>query len=117
MKLKSLSAMLLLTPVLAFAAAKNSANVELDQTVAVADTQLAPGHYKLIWQGSGPDVTVSFTDGKKTVATVPAKLVTNTNSEKAIETNNAPNATAVLQAIDLKHLTIRFVNAAPAAGN
>jgi hypothetical protein len=119
MKSKSISAaaMVFLTPALMFAASKNSANVELDQTVKVADTQLAPGQYKVIWQGGGSDITVSFTEGKKTVATVPAKLVSNTNSEEAIETNRAPNTTAVLQAIDLKHFTIQFENTAPAAGN
>ncbi len=116
-KLLSVVAMVFLTPALAFAGPKNSANVELDQTVKVADTQLAPGKYKVTWQGSGPDITVSFTDGKKTIATVPARLVSNTNSEEAIETDAAPNATTVLHAIDLKHFTIQFGNAAPAAGN
>jgi hypothetical protein len=119
MKSKSLSAaaIVFLTPALAFAGPKNSANVELDQPVKVADTQLAPGQYKMIWQGSGPDITVSFTEGKKTFATVPAKLVSNSNSEEAIETDSAPNTETVLQAIDLKHFTIQFENAAPAAGN
>ncbi len=70
MRSKSLSAavaMVILTPALAFAGPKNSANVELDRPVKVADTQLAPGQYKVIWQGSGPDITVSFTEGKKIV--------------------------------------------------
>jgi hypothetical protein len=119
MKSKSLSAaaMVFLTPALAFAGPKNSANVKLDQPVKVADTQLASGQYKVIWQGRGPDITVSFTEGKKTVATVPAKLVSNTNSEEAIETDTALSTMTVLKAIDLKHFTIQFENAAPAAGN
>jgi hypothetical protein len=119
MKPKSLcaAAMMLLTPALVFAGPKNSANLELDQPIKVADTQLAPGQYKVIWQGSGPDITVSFTEGKKTVATIPAKLVAGTNSQKAIETDIAPNTTAVLRAIDLKHFTIQFENPTPATGN
>ena len=117
MKSKSLftAGMVLLVPSLAFAGPKKSANVELDQSVEVAGTQLAPGDYKLICEGSGPDITVSFVDGKKTVATVPAELVTNRNDQEAIETANVAGDTTMLRAIDLKNITIRFENAAPSA--
>src|SRR5579859_124412 len=56
MKLKSLftAVMVFAIPALAFAAPKNSANVNLDQTVKVAGTQLAPGQYRLVWEGTGP---------------------------------------------------------------
>ena len=119
MKSKSLFtvAMVLLTPVLAFARTNNSANFELSQPVTVAGTQLAPGHYKLTWEGSGPDLKVSFVEGKKMIATVPAKLVSNPNSEEAIETTTAADNTTVLQAIDVKNITLQFENDAPAAGN
>ena len=40
-------------PALAFAQ-KNSANVALGQPVTIAGTQLAPGQYKLIWEGNAP---------------------------------------------------------------
>jgi hypothetical protein len=119
MKSKSLftAGMVLLVPSLAFAGPKKSANVELDQSVEVAGIQLAPGDYKLIWDGTGPDITVSFADGKKTVATVPAELVTNRNDQEAIETDNVAGDTTVLRAIDLKNNTIRFENAAPSAAH
>ena len=112
-----LLAAIVLTPVLAFAKTKDSANVELDQRVEVAGTQLAPGQYKVTWQGSGPSTTVSFAEGKKTIATVPAKLVGNSMREQAIETSAAPDNTRVLRAIDLKNVTLQFENDAPAAGN
>jgi hypothetical protein len=117
MKSKSLltAGMVLLVPSLAFAGPKKSANVELNQSVEVAGTQLAAGDYKLIWEGSGPEIMVSFTDGKKTVATVPAELVTNRNAQEAIETDNVAGDTTVLRAIDLKNNTIRFESAAPSA--
>jgi hypothetical protein len=111
------AAMVFLIPSLAFAGPKNSANVELDQPVKVAGTQLAPGQYKLIWEGSGPDITVSFTEGKKTLATAPAKLVTKGNDQEAIETADAAGNTTVLRSIDLKNITIQFENAASGAGN
>jgi hypothetical protein len=106
-----------LVPALAFAGQRNSAGLELDQAVAIAGTQLAPGQYKLIWEGNGPNVIVSFVEGKKTVATAPAKLVTNTTNEEAIETATAADKTVILQAVDLKNVTIQFTNAVAGAGN
>ncbi|WP_035356769.1 hypothetical protein [Edaphobacter aggregans] len=108
------AAMVFAVPALAFAASKNSANVSL---VNVAGTQLAPGQYKLSWEGTGPDVTVVFTEGKKTIATTSAKLVSNRNNQEAIETTTAGDNKSVLQAVDLKNLTLQFENAVPAAGN
>jgi uncharacterized protein (UPF0548 family) len=119
MKSKSLftaAAVVLLIPSMAFAKPKNSANVELDQTVTVAGTTLAPGQYKLIWNGSGANVTVNFTEGKKTFATAPAKLVSNPTNQDAVVTDTEADNTTVLQAIDLNHFAIQFESAAPSAG-
>ena len=119
MKSKSLfaAAVVILAPALAFAGSKTSANVKLDQPVTVAGTQLAAGQYKVIWQGSGSDVTVSFTEGKKTFATVPAKLVNNKTDQEAIETSISPDKTPVLQAIDLNRVSLQFQADAPTSGN
>lgn len=111
------AATVFLIPSLAFAGPKKSANVKLDQPVNVAGTQLEPGQYKLNWEGSGQDITVSFVEGKKTVATVPAKLVNTRNGQEAIETANVAGNTTVLRAIDLENITIQFENAASGAGN
>jgi hypothetical protein len=119
MKSKALFAasMLFLIPGLAFAGPKNSGNIKLEQPVEIGGTQLAPGQYMLTWEGSGPDATVSFTEGKKTIATAPAKLMNNPTRQEAIEMNTAAAGTPVLTAIDLKNLTLQFENAAPNAGN
>ncbi len=119
MKSKSLlaAAIVLLIPSLALARPKNSANVELDQAVEVAGTQLAPGQYKLTWEGSGPNVTVNFDEGRKTVVTASAKLVKNPTNQEAIETDTAAGNTTVLKEIDLKNISIQFEDAAPSAGN
>ena len=109
--------MVFLIPALTFAGAKNSANLQLDQPVTVAGSHLAPGRYKLTWEGSGPDVTVKFAEGKNIVATVPAKLVSTPTQQKAIETDTAADNTRLLRAVDLKNSTIHFENAAPGAGN
>ena len=118
MKSKSLfAAMMFLIPAMAFAGQKNSANVTLEQPVKVAGIQLAPGQYKLIWNGSGPDVTVSFTQGKETVATAHGRLADNPLNEEAIETVTAADNTTLLQAVDLKKISIHLQNATPTAGN
>ncbi len=118
MKSKSLLvAAIMLTPVLAFAKTKDSANVDLDQSVEVAGAQLPSGQYKVAWEGSGPNVTVNFTKDKKTIATVTAKVVDNSRDEEAVETTTAADHTTVLRAIDLKNMSLQFENDAPAAGN
>jgi hypothetical protein len=120
MRSKSLfaAAMVFFIPALAFAGQKKSATVQLDQPVKVADTQLTPGEYKLTWDGDGPNVTVSFLAGKKTVATAPAHLVSDPTSQPGtIETNTASDKTVILQAVGLKNQTMQFDNAVRTAGN
>jgi hypothetical protein len=116
-KLTLAAAIVLLIPSMAFAKPKDSANVELDQSVTVAGTQLAPGSYKVTWEGSGPNTSVTFAQGKKIVATVPAKLVTDQHQAQGIETNASTNNTTVLQAIDLNKITLQFGDGGPSAGN
>jgi hypothetical protein len=111
------AAMVFLIPALTFAGAKNSANLQLDQPVTVAGSHLAPGRYKLTWEGSGPDVTVKFAEGKNIVGTAPAKLVNTPANYEAIETDTAADSTKLLRAVDLKKITIQFENVAPGAGN
>jgi hypothetical protein len=116
-KLSLAAAMVFLIPAFTFAGVKNSANLQLDQPVTVAGSQLAPGQYKLTWEGSGPDVTVKFAEGKNIVATAPATLVNTPTNQEAIETDTAADSTKLLRAVDLKKVTIQFEKAAPGAGN
>ncbi len=57
----------------AFAATK--AELSLRSATTVNGTKLKAGDYKLLWDGSGPNVEVSIMQGKNVVAKVPAKLV------------------------------------------
>jgi len=59
----------------AFAATANKGNVRVSVPVQVAGTQLPAGDYVAKWDGTGPNVQVTFTQGKKVVATVPAQVV------------------------------------------
>jgi hypothetical protein len=65
----------------AFAATANKGTLHLYENVEVQGKQLTPGDYKLEWNGEGPNVQLNINSGKRTVATVPAQLVS--SSEKA----------------------------------
>jgi hypothetical protein len=119
MKSKSLliAAIALLTPTLAFAGEKNSADVDIDQPVTVASTELAAGHYKVKWDGNGPDVTVSFSEGKKTILTALARVRSNPASQSEIVTDDAVGGTPMLNIIDVKRISIHFENTIVPAAN
>jgi ABC-type nitrate/sulfonate/bicarbonate transport system substrate-binding protein len=57
----------------AFAA--NKASLQLNHSVTVNGMQLKAGDYKVQWDGSGPTVELSITQGKNVVAKVPARIV------------------------------------------
>ncbi|MFZ0760438.1 MAG: hypothetical protein WAM69_10850 [Candidatus Sulfotelmatobacter sp.] len=57
----------------AFAATKTS--LQLSGPVSVNGTTLKAGSYKVKWEGSGPDVEVSFLQGRNIVAKAPAHVV------------------------------------------
>ena len=57
----------------AFAATK--ASLQLSNDVTVNGTKLKPGDYKLQWEGTGPDVELSITQGKNLVAKVQAHVI------------------------------------------
>ena len=72
-----LSVIALLSSVSALARDKNQHSVEIPDSVQVGSTQLEPGHYKVEWQGTGPEIQVNFVRDGRTVATAPGTLKTN----------------------------------------
>ena len=72
-----LSSLAMLSSLGVFARSKNQQSVDIPNTVQVGGTQLKPGNYKMEWQGTGPDIQVTFLLDGKTVVTVPATLKTN----------------------------------------
>ena len=70
----TLSAVVLaLLSVSAWADDKMKANIQINQTLHVGSTQLDPGEYKMTWTESGSNAEVTFSRGKKVIATVPAQ--------------------------------------------
>jgi len=60
----------------AFAANKgNKGALDLDTPATIAGHQLAPGEYKLTWDGTGSNVEMMILSHGKLVATVPAHLI------------------------------------------
>jgi len=59
----------------AFAGNTNKKSLHLTDSVIVQGKQLKPGTYSVEWNGTGPDVEVKIVKGRKTVATVSARVV------------------------------------------
>jgi hypothetical protein len=57
----------------AFAANKGS--LQIQEPTSVNGTKLAPGDYKIEWDGNGPSVELSILQGRKVIAKVPAHVV------------------------------------------
>ena len=57
----------------AFAANKGS--LQVSDPLTVSGKQLAPGAYTVKWEGNGPNVELNILQGKKVVATMPARLI------------------------------------------
>jgi hypothetical protein len=97
MKFQSVSKSLLLGLALllatgAFAAAENKGSLQLPSTVTVSGTQLSAGEYSVKWDGNGPNVELNILQGKKVVATTPARLVDlsqKQSADNALVKNNA----------------------------
>jgi hypothetical protein len=85
-----------------FARNKNQQSVDIPDTVQVGGTQLKPGNYKMEWQGTGPDIQVTFLRDGKAVVTVPATLKTNDVqvTQDEIVTGSENNT---LHEIDFRH--------------
>jgi hypothetical protein len=64
---------ILLLAASAFAA--NKASFRVNDPLSVAGKQLQAGNYTATWDGSGPDIQLNILQGKKVVATTPARLV------------------------------------------
>lgn len=92
----SVAGLALLLASSAFAATKG--HLALQSPTLVNGTQLKAGEYKLEWDGTGPDVEVSFMQGKKVLAKVPAKLVelkTASQNDSAVVNHNNDGTTSL----------------------
>jgi hypothetical protein len=73
--------------------AATSGSMKLTQPVQLNGTQIQPGDYKVTWEGTGPEVTVSVLKGKEVVAKSSAHL-------KELDKNGASDATVLQRNAD-----------------
>ena len=57
------------------ALAANKGSLQVQEPINVNGTRLAPGDYKVAWDGAGPSVELSILQGKKVITKVPAHMV------------------------------------------
>ena len=89
------------------AADKNSGNVTISESVRLGGSQLAPGDYKVSWEGSGPNVQVTLTRGKSSI-TAPATITDQSSPYgRTAVIVRQDNGSKVLNSIQLsKHLLV-----------
>jgi len=73
--------------------AATSGSMKLSQPVQLNGTQIKPGDYKVTWEGTGPEVTVSVLKGKEVIAKTSARL-------KELDKNGASDATVLQKNAD-----------------
>lgn len=85
----------------ALAGDSNKASIQLYEKVNVEGKALNPGKYTISWDGSGPNVQVTVTQGKQTVATFAAHVTEQTtrNTEDAYGSSADTNGSRTLTAI------------------
>jgi hypothetical protein len=102
-----LAVLLIVVPVISFAATKKS--ITIADPVSVGGTVLKPGDYKVEWDGTGSNVRVKFLQNNKAVATAPATVENKkTGYDGMLDMSGADNATKQLREIDFKDASIRF---------
>src|SRR5271155_3381018 len=85
----------------ALAGETNKGTLRLDDKVVVDGKPLAPGNYRVEWDGSGPTVQVKLLQGKQAVATLPAHLIDQAkpNSQDAYSTATATDGSKSITAV------------------
>lgn len=86
-------------------AVSDSQSVNIPSPVKIGSTQVAAGSYKVSWTGAGSDVQVTLAKNGKTVATAPAKIVSERNQYSGVSTQTQ-GGVQVLQAIQLNSITL-----------
>lgn len=92
------------------------ANIEIPHTVHVGSTQLDPGKYKMTWTVNGSNAEVTFSQGRKVIATVPAQVTQERSGYPgpALYINDDSNT---LEGVGLPEVSLSFTseNGAPAS--
>jgi|SwirhisoilCB1_FD_contig_31_6904466_length_398_multi_4_in_0_out_0_1 hypothetical protein len=96
-------------PLSAFAAEK-SKTVNLDEPVQIAGKQLKAGNYKLKWDDSSDQTNVTISQGKDVIATTPARILHQKNTNNAKFELNTADGTTKLDRVYLSNEVLDFGN-------
>jgi hypothetical protein len=96
-----------------FARDKNEGKFTLIDSVQVGSTQLKPGDYKVVWDGTGPDLQVKILQGKSVIATTPAKLVDESFEQDSVTVDDSSKSLQEIHFGSL-HKSLVFSPAVPA---
>ena len=107
---------LVLLSVSAWASDKMKANIQIYDAVHVGSTQLAPGAYKMTWTETGTNAEVTFSQGNKVIAAVPAQ-VTQVRSGYDGPVIRTDSVAKTLTAVDLPKTSFSFSNDSAVTGN
>lgn len=91
----------LLSSAVAFAGETNKTTIQLYEKLSVDGKALNPGKYTVAWEGPGPTVQVTISQGKQTVASFPAHLAEQAtrNNGGAYGSSTEPDGSHALTAI------------------
>ncbi len=93
----------------AIAAPRNRKSITLSEPTIVGSTTLQPGEYTIEWNGSGPDVQVSFSREGTVIATLPATLEAAQNHyDVSVELRLQDSGARSLVDIRTKNSTLHF---------
>lgn len=85
------------------------AKIQITKAVHVGSIQLDPGEYKITWTVNGPRAEVTFSRGKKVIATVPAQA-TQERSEYEGPALLIDDASNTLVGVSLPEVSLSFVS-------
>lgn len=88
---------------------KDSEHVTITEPIMVAGTMLKPATYKVVWEGSGPEVQVRFMKDSKTIVTTSARIVPEISPyDGAVKLKVIGDNSKVLEAITWKKKSLVF---------
>ena len=91
-------------------AASNKTTINVRTPTVVGSYTLQPGEYAVEWNGSGPDIQVTFLKGNKMMVTVPAALEPPHSRQEVSFSCRADESGAIwLVEIKTKNATLRFL--------
>ena len=101
----------------AVVAAPNKKTIQLSDPTLIGNVTLKPGEYTMQWTTPGPDVQVSFWQGKNMLVTVPATLDAVRNPKDSVTCQIEDSGARSLRRIETKNATLVFAPSDASGGN